>query len=109
MDHEPNSRLPTSDSVESDFSDSDFQDLKKAFESLDIHPELFKSLDEFSENRYKALKESLPLLYDKLCSEIEAVNIREFSSISSAPVALQSVSESRLSKRRSFLITIDVL
>ena len=45
MANEPNSRVPKSDSVESDFSDADLHDLKKASESLDIHQELFKSLD----------------------------------------------------------------
>ena len=109
MASESNSCLPTLESIDSDFSESESIKSPKEFEIPDICPEIFQELGEETELQYYELHEKLITIYDVLCSEIETVNIRDFSTYSPPTIELKNPVLSRLSQRRSVLNTINVL
>ena len=109
MASESNSCLPTLESIDSDFSESECMESSKQLEIQDICIEIFQELGEETQLQYCELHEKLITIYDALCSEIETVNIRDFSSISPPTVEFKNPVLSRLSQRRSVLNTINVL
>lgn len=94
------SRISTSGSIEDSCSDEE--------ESLNFNVprhngQIFEPISPELEEKYIQLSDKLKCIYDQLCSEIEAVSVRDDTTLQSARVDLKGISSSLISRRRQTL------
>lgn len=94
------SRISTSGSIEDSCSD---EEESQIFNAPQHTERIFEPMGLEFEEKYITLASKLKDVYDQLCSEIEAVSVRDDTTLQSARVDLKNISSSLISRRRQTL------